>query len=72
MISHCLSLTSEKLFMAMADRLAEDGFKDVGYQYINIDVSLVAYSMEQLRGKPPLFAGLLGCQGAGFKWKTPV
>ncbi|XP_033115560.1 alpha-galactosidase A-like [Anneissia japonica] len=28
---------SEKLFMDMADRLVEDGFKDVGYEYINID-----------------------------------
>ena len=25
--------------MSMADHLAADGFKDVGYQYINIDVS---------------------------------
>lgn len=28
---------SEKLFMEMADHLANDGFKDVGYEYINID-----------------------------------
>jgi len=28
---------SEKLFMEMADRIAEDGFKDVGYEFVNID-----------------------------------
>lgn len=33
------SIHSEKLFMQMADHLAADGFKDVGYQFINIDVS---------------------------------
>ena len=27
--------------MTMADHLAADGFKDAGYQYINIDVSKV-------------------------------
>ncbi|XP_019855912.1 PREDICTED: alpha-N-acetylgalactosaminidase-like [Amphimedon queenslandica] len=27
----------EKLFMRMADHIASDGFKDAGYQYINID-----------------------------------
>lgn len=32
-------LCSESLFMEMADHLAEDGFKDVGYQFVNIDVS---------------------------------
>ena len=26
--------------MEMADRIAEDGFKDVGYEFVNIDVSL--------------------------------
>lgn len=25
--------------MAMADHMAADGFKDAGYQYINIDVN---------------------------------
>jgi len=28
---------SEKLFMDMADRMAADGYKDAGYQYVNID-----------------------------------
>uniref|UniRef100_V9KSD6 Alpha-galactosidase n=1 Tax=Callorhinchus milii TaxID=7868 RepID=V9KSD6_CALMI len=28
---------SERLFMAMADRLAEDGWVELGYRYINID-----------------------------------
>ncbi|XP_071951369.1 alpha-N-acetylgalactosaminidase-like isoform X1 [Antedon mediterranea] len=27
----------EKLFMDMADRMVEDGFKDAGYEYVNID-----------------------------------
>ncbi|PFX17505.1 Alpha-N-acetylgalactosaminidase [Stylophora pistillata] len=27
----------EKLFMDMASRMAEDGFKDVGYEYVSID-----------------------------------
>jgi len=32
---------SEKLFMQMADRIAEDGFKKAGYQYVCIDVSML-------------------------------
>ena len=32
---------SEKLFMQMADRIAEDGFKNAGYQYVCIDVSML-------------------------------
>ncbi|XP_062918719.1 alpha-N-acetylgalactosaminidase [Mobula hypostoma] len=28
---------SESLFMDMADRLAEDGWKELGYEYVNID-----------------------------------
>ncbi|XP_067830806.1 LOW QUALITY PROTEIN: alpha-N-acetylgalactosaminidase-like [Heptranchias perlo] len=28
---------SERLFMDMADRLTEDGWKELGYQYVNID-----------------------------------
>lgn len=28
---------SERLFMQMADHMASDGYKDVGYEYINID-----------------------------------
>ncbi|XP_067126183.1 alpha-N-acetylgalactosaminidase [Centruroides vittatus] len=28
---------SEKLFMEMADHLVKDGFREVGYQYVNID-----------------------------------
>lgn len=30
--------------MAMADHLVSDGFKDVGYEYVNIDVMLVLTS----------------------------
>ena len=29
--------TSEQLFMEMADRLAQDGWRDLGYVYLNID-----------------------------------
>lgn len=32
--SNCIS---EKLFMDMADRFVSDGYKDVGYEFINID-----------------------------------
>ena len=32
---------SEKLFIQMADRIAEDGYKGAGYQYVCIDVSKV-------------------------------
>lgn len=28
---------SEQLFMEMADRLAQDGWRDLGYVYLNID-----------------------------------
>ncbi|XP_062610228.1 alpha-N-acetylgalactosaminidase-like [Saccostrea cucullata] len=27
----------EKLYMQIADRMAEDGYKDVGYEYVNVD-----------------------------------
>ena len=27
--------------MEMADRMAEDGFKDAGYEYVSIDVSFL-------------------------------
>ena len=30
---------SENLFMQMADQLVEGGFKDLGYKFVNIDVS---------------------------------
>ena len=32
-----LSLFSEKLYMAMADRIVSDGYKDAGYEYVHID-----------------------------------
>lgn len=32
-----LSLHSENLFTDMADRLSQDGWKDLGYVYVNID-----------------------------------
>jgi alpha-galactosidase len=31
------SCISEQLYKDMADRLAADGFKELGYQYVNID-----------------------------------
>ena len=30
---------SEHLIKQMADHLAEDGYRDVGYEYVSIDVS---------------------------------
>ena len=30
-------VSSEQLFMEMADRLAQDGWRDLGYTYLNID-----------------------------------
>lgn len=35
----CLFTCSEKLIFEMADRMAEDGFKDAGYEFVSIDVS---------------------------------
>ena len=32
-----LPLASEQLFMEMADRLAQDGWRDLGYVYLNLD-----------------------------------
>ena len=32
-------MRSEKLFMDMADRLVQDGYRDLGYEFVNIDVS---------------------------------
>ena len=32
-----LSCFSEKLFIDMADRLSEDGWRELGYVYVNID-----------------------------------
>lgn len=29
--------------MQMADHMADDGYKDAGYEYINIDVRYTAY-----------------------------
>ena len=34
-----LSVNSERLIIQMADRLAEDGYRDAGYKYVSIDVS---------------------------------
>ena len=34
-------IISERLIMEMADRMAEDGFKDAGYEYVSIDVSFL-------------------------------
>ncbi|KAJ8028073.1 Alpha-N-acetylgalactosaminidase [Holothuria leucospilota] len=35
--NHPKTCISENLYKDMADRLAEDGYKDVGYEYVNID-----------------------------------
>uniref|UniRef100_UPI00398EA61F alpha-N-acetylgalactosaminidase-like n=1 Tax=Pristiophorus japonicus TaxID=55135 RepID=UPI00398EA61F len=39
---------SERLFMDMADRLAEDGWKELGYQYVNIDDCWAAKKRDSL------------------------
>lgn len=36
-MKHLCPSSSENLFMDMADRLAEDGWKELGYVYVNID-----------------------------------
>ena len=38
-VERVLSVNSERLIMQMADRLAEDGYRDAGYIYVSIDVS---------------------------------
>lgn len=43
LLRRCLVLESaffsEKLFMEMADAMVKEGYRDSGYEYINIDVS---------------------------------
>ena len=47
------SCISEKLYMAMADHMAADGFKDAGYEYVNIDdVSHTTHPTSPLRHSP--------------------
>ena len=41
-VERVLSVNSERLIMQMADRLAEDGYRDAGYKYVVIDVSSVS------------------------------
>ena len=36
-LSVCPSIQSEKLFRDMADRLSEDGWRELGYEYVMID-----------------------------------
>ena len=40
-VERVLSVNSERLIMQMADRLAEDGYRDAGYIYVSIDVSCI-------------------------------
>ena len=42
-VCFCFSF-SEKLFMQMADRIAEDGFQKAGYKYVCIDVSAISHT----------------------------
>ena len=47
----CFCFSSENLFMDMADRLVEDGYRDVGYEFVNIDVRNVTLNIyEQISG----------------------
>ena len=41
-IERVLSVNSKRLILQMANRLAEDGYRDVGYKYVSIDVSSVS------------------------------
>lgn len=41
---------SERLIKQQADRLAEDGYKDVGYEYVSIDVSVAILYYELSKG----------------------
>ena len=34
---------SERLIKQQADRLSEDGYKDAGYEYVSIDVSVAIF-----------------------------
>ncbi|KAI7792023.1 alpha-N-acetylgalactosaminidase [Triplophysa rosa] len=51
---------SEKLFMDMADRLSEDGWKELGYVYVNIDdcwSSMQRDGQGRLQADPKRFPG---------------
>ncbi|XP_051974339.1 alpha-N-acetylgalactosaminidase [Xyrauchen texanus] len=51
---------SEALFMDMADRLSEDGWRDLGYEYINIDdcwSSMQRDAQGRLQADPKRFPG---------------
>jgi hypothetical protein len=41
----CLSVNRERLFKETADRMVQDGYRDVGYEYISIDVRKVTLSI---------------------------
>ncbi|PVD35036.1 hypothetical protein C0Q70_06317 [Pomacea canaliculata] len=45
------SCISEKLFKDMADRLVADGYRDVGYKYVNIDDCWLAKQRDNVTGK---------------------
>ena len=40
-------VNSERLIMQMADRLAEDGYRDAGYIYVSIDVSSAVSGLQK-------------------------
>ena len=44
---------SEKLIMQMADRMAEDGYRDVGYEYVCIDDCWLATSRDASNNLQP-------------------
>lgn len=48
--NYCISL-SENLYMAMADRMAADGYRDAGYEYVNIDDCWLANQRDPQTGK---------------------
>ena len=47
LFTYLLTYLSERLLMEIADRMADDGYRDVGYQYITIDDCWLANERDQ-------------------------
>ena len=63
--------------MDMADRMVQDGYRDLGYEFVNIDVSKKSLSVSLLLSALPLSlsvrsmaAGLLGYAGERCRWSA--
>lgn len=65
-VKHPLTCISERLLMDMADRMVEDGYKDAGYEYVNVDDCWLDTSRDaqgRLQPDPKRFPH-------GIKWLT--